>query len=179
MSRRLDDAIVALTEYRQRKAEPNLFDAIQSVTEHAGAVWRLEALAALQELARTRQEFTVEDFAPVVLGDIRPESGRRNHRRRQTPGLDRKRRLPQLGRGTSRSPGRDLAFASPRPGRNRMTRHLFQDPLCRCAETPDLLRAALEGRPVELCTVHQADESRRARSRSNGTNTNGDSPANR
>jgi hypothetical protein len=85
VSRRLNEAVAALEDYRRAKAEPNLFDAIERVAEHAGSIWRLEALNALEELARTRETLTVEYLSPLcsttydrrALGGILREGKRR------------------------------------------------------------------------------------------------------
>ena len=87
MSGRLNDAVRELAPFREAKAaaQPDLFSVIEQVTANAGEVWRLDALNALQELARTRPTLTIEHLSPLcgathdrrALGGILTEGKRR------------------------------------------------------------------------------------------------------
>ena len=65
MKARAREVAEAFDAFRATKqAEPpSLFDAIASVTEHAGSVWQRAALEAVREAAETHDVLTVEDVA--------------------------------------------------------------------------------------------------------------------
>src|SRR5262245_29553274 len=67
-SARLRDARAALDGFRQKRVvrQPDLFSAIESVADHAGAPWQEHALAVVERVARERAELTVEDISPHV-----------------------------------------------------------------------------------------------------------------
>src|SRR5437868_118300 len=88
MSDRLNDAITELASYRQQvgrgqHAAPDLFTALESVLDHAGDVWRDQALDALRLVAESMTEFSVADvtFPPTIdnraVGAILVEGKRR------------------------------------------------------------------------------------------------------
>lgn len=89
MTRRLDDAVTALSAYRESKApqQDDLFSTIQAVTRAAGTVWTLEVLEAIVETAKRKPVLTVEDVSPLcpptidmrALGGVMLEAQRRGY----------------------------------------------------------------------------------------------------